>query len=113
MTRRQRLWLLAGLCVILTVIPLWANTPLDPAASKAHLQVERLSAARTAVRLAGPEITQGEQWVDYRRLVGYAIEGEEPLPAEGKPAVPQVSRFYRFRTGAQYGLSWGRSSMMW
>ena len=91
---KRLLLLLTGLTLMVGTVPLWAQA-IDPAASQAHLQVERLATSRTAIRLDGPEITQGEAWVDYRRLTSFAIAGETPLPAEGRPTVPQVSRFYQ------------------
>ena len=91
-----------GLISMLGATALWAATELtldmpqiDPAQSKAHLQVERLDATRTQVRLDGPEITTSEHWVDFRRMQSFTIDGETRLPQEDRPALPQVSRFYQ------------------
>ena len=68
---------------------------LDPTRSAAHLQVSKTTPEYTTISLASPEITMTETQKGYRSYQVFNIEGEPFRPEEGRPCVPQITRFYR------------------
>ncbi len=90
------------LCLVFAIVSLAAvvsavNLPSStsyPGTSTA-LEVSRTSPEHTAISLSGSEITANEVMIDYQSYQEFRLPGEPVLFAEGKPSVPQVSRFYR------------------
>ncbi len=74
-----------------------ANLPSSVAypGETAALEVSRTSPKYTAISLTGAEIAVSDVVVDYQSYQEFRLSGEPVLFAEGKPSVPQVSRFYR------------------
>jgi hypothetical protein len=63
--------------------------------SQANLEVRRTSPQLTSISLDQPTVSVSEQMIGYESYQTFTIPGEPWEWAEGSPAVPQVTRFYR------------------